>query len=62
MRREQVSIQMDDELKAEINEIKDRDSRSFAEMSYILLKAAVKERKRLYEKNRNKTKAGAANG
>lgn len=58
-RKEQVSVQMDDELKADIEEIRLREVRSFAEMGYLLLKAAVKERKRIAAKNKSKQ---AANG
>jgi hypothetical protein len=59
MKTEQASVQMDDELKADINEIRAKDNHSFAKMGYLLLKSAVKERKRLATKNK---KQQVANG
>jgi hypothetical protein len=51
----QASVNMDDELKADITDIAKSQRWSFAETGYYLLGQAVKERKRIADKNKRKT-------
>lgn len=51
----QVSVNMDEDLKSDITEIAKSLKWSFAETGYYLLGQAVKERKRIADKNKRRT-------
>ena len=53
----QRNVKMEAETEEEVQEIADREEKSWSLIAYNLIKSALKERKRLFEKSR-KRKAG----
>ena len=51
----QRSVRMDKETEADIQEFADKDDRKWSEVAFLLIKSAIRERKRLAAKSKNRS-------